>query len=133
MRRPTAAWTATALAALALAGCRSDHLIFTTTTKVGVELSATDGVPTSAVLGYKRFEGAIVPVEDPQSGAQADEAASVFAAIDMDNRWLGGLDLFQVFATGEAANNVSRSGASSGLVQLLDSMHRRAAAEKAGE
>jgi len=50
-----------------LSGCRtSNHLLFMTYTKMGLDISTVNGTPTQALFGYKRFEGAIVPV-DPQS------------------------------------------------------------------
>jgi hypothetical protein len=93
--------------------CAPRSLIFTTYTTVGLDISATDAKPTKAVLGYKRFEGAIVPV-DPEArdaaGAER-EAMSVYAAVAMSNTWLNGLDLTQAFATGPAAVNAVRNPA----------------------
>ena len=34
---------------------------------------------------------------------------SVYAGMDLHNRWVGGLELLQVFATGEAAENVAEN------------------------
>lgn len=99
---------AAACLSLSLAACAPRNLIFTTYTTVGLDVSATDAKPTKAVLGYKRFEGAIVPV-DPDAPANSDgterDAMSVYAAVNMSNTWLNGLDLTQVFATGPAAVN----------------------------
>jgi len=52
-----------------LSGCRTGtHLLFFTTyTKVGLDISAVNGTPTQALFGYKRFEGAIVPVDPPSA------------------------------------------------------------------
>jgi hypothetical protein len=86
------------VAAACLACVGPDQLLFTTYTKVGLDISLTDGQPTEAVFGYKRFEGAIVPV-DPD----AEEAQSLYAGLCIDNGWLSGLTIGQVFATGEAA------------------------------
>ncbi|MCR9093060.1 MAG: hypothetical protein NXI30_02475 [bacterium] len=98
--------TACATALFSASGCSvsSDSLIFTTYTKVGLDVSATDGTPTEAVFGYKRFEGAIVPVDET-----SDEPAthSVFAGLCIENSWLGGLDIHQVFATGAAAETAA--------------------------
>jgi hypothetical protein len=125
-----------ALAVVSLSGCRSNHLYFSTHTKFGVDVSAVNGVPSSAMLGYKRFEGAIVPVippdkdgnTDPAAGNGAPEAASVLAVIDMNNKWLGGLDLFQLFATGEAAVAASRDD-TDGLADILEAMRVKVAVE----
>lgn len=111
---------------LVLGGCSSGSLFFSTYTKVGLDMSITDGVPTQAMFGIKRFEGAIIPVKEPDevSGDEADassgtgpgssgntnpatnqekEAMSVFAAIELENSWISGLKIRQVFATGPAA------------------------------
>jgi len=104
-----------ALAALAsVSGCKSNHLIFTTYTKVGLDVSTTDGQPTSALFGYKRFEGAIIPVDVDEQEMVGDpeipkDARSVYAAIDLENSWLQGLKIYQVFATGEAATQAANS------------------------
>ena len=95
-------------------GCSSKNLIFTTYTTVGLDISATDAKPTKAVFGYKRFEGAIVPV-DPTD--ETKEAMSVYAGINLKNQWLQGLDLVQVFATGKAAENAATNP--KGFAELL--------------
>ena len=91
----------------------SDSLIFTTYTKVGLDVTATGATPTEAVFGYKRFEGAIIPVEPPEPADPNDPQAndpkthSVFAGLCIKNGWLGGLDIHQVFATGAAAEKTA--------------------------
>jgi hypothetical protein len=103
-----------AVAALALlASCRSNHLVLTTYSKVGLDLSASNGQPIDAVFGYKRFEGAIVPVDPRPSKTEngkttPQESMSVYAAIDLENGWMSGVKLFEAFATGEAAKNLAR-------------------------
>lgn len=97
------------LAALGLvltgAACSSDHLVFTTYTKVGLDITLQDGAPTDAVLGYKRFEGALIPVDLEK----APEIHSIYAGLCVTNSWVQGLALGQVFATGTAAENVAGS------------------------
>ena len=85
-----------------LTGCATGQLTFLTYTKVGLDVSTTEQQPTAAVFGYKRFEGAIIPVDKTD-----EEAASVYASIDLENHWLCGLDVVQLFATGKAAENVA--------------------------
>ena len=61
-----------ALAAVVLAsGCQSNQLVFTTYTKVGLNISGTGEVPNNFTFGYKRFEGAIIPV-DPSKAADGN-------------------------------------------------------------
>lgn len=100
-----------ALAVLVIAactGCKATHLLFTTYTKVGLEVTATGGQPSSAVFGYKRFEGAIVPVDPANKDGAAEDVVSLFSAIDVENNWMSGLDVFQIVATGEAAVNAAQ-------------------------
>jgi hypothetical protein len=88
-------------------GCTSSNLVFTTYTKAGVDFSAAEGVPSQALFGYKRFEGAIIPVDPENTELDEDgvprDALSVFAAMDIENNWVQGLKIRQVFATGKAA------------------------------
>lgn len=90
-----------AAALCAVTGCSTRRLVFTTYTKVGLDVSTTDGNTPNGVFGYKRFEGAIIPYQPDPTGSK--DAASVFAAMDVDNRWFGGLTIRQLFATGDAA------------------------------
>lgn len=85
------------------AGCGSS-LIFTTYSKVGLDMSVANGAPAEAVFGYKRFEGAILPV-DP---SRPKEIGSVFAGMQVDNGWVDGLCIDQVFATGGAATAAAK-------------------------
>lgn len=118
----------------AAGGCSANHLVFSTFTKVGLDVAVADSQPTSAMFGYKRFEGAIIPVDlcvvDEESDASSDtetsstepkykapcpagtkeaEAMSVYAGMELNNRWVGGLELLQIFATGEAAENAAKN------------------------
>ncbi len=88
-------------------GCTAKHLAFTTYTKVGLDISTADGAPTQAVFGYKRFEGAIIPVQVQAEDGSEPEVMSVYAALDLTNNWLEGLSILQVFATGQAAKNAA--------------------------
>lgn len=101
------------IAVMALvAGCQSTNLVFTTYTKVGLNITAVDAQPTSLMFGYKRFEGAIIPVNpDKEPGV----VAPVYAAIAITNKWLSGLRITQAFATGDAAVQLSTNSP----VQLL--------------
>jgi hypothetical protein len=85
-------------------GCHNDALVFTTYTKFGLHASATGNTPNNLMFGYKRFEGAIIPVD---ASKEASEVASVYAAISLTNNWFSGLHLRQAFATGLAAENAA--------------------------
>lgn len=100
------------------AGCGTRNLLFTTYTTIGLDVSATDAKPTKAVLGFKRFEGAIIPVNPKQEKdpKKNPDVASVYAAIDLDNHWTG-LSVCQVFATGDPAKNLASD--SGGLEALF--------------
>jgi len=82
--------------------CSNDLLVFTTYSKVGLDVTFVTDTQGQAVFGYKRFEGALIPV-DPGS----DEVQSVFATIDIRSAWRDGLCVRQSFATGVAAENVA--------------------------
>ena len=113
MRGATLAAVGAAFGACTLGGCGcgpSSDLLFATATKVGADVVAVNGTPVSAVIGYKRFEGASIPVSpdvEDAAGSTASETPkvqrSVYAGIDLQqNPWLG-LKTKQVFATGDAA------------------------------
>lgn len=93
--------------ALVGTGCHSDALVFTTYTKVGLHASATGNTPNNLMFGYKRFEGAIIPVDPTKPES---DVASVYAAISLTNGWFSGIHLQQVFATGDAAVSASTNG-----------------------
>ena len=88
-------------------GCHNDALVFTTYTKVGLHASATGNTPNNLMFGYKRFEGAIIPVDPTKPES---DVASVYAAISLTNGWFSGIHLQQVFATGDAAVSASTNG-----------------------
>ncbi len=101
------------LCVLALvSGCApAKKLLFTTYTKVGLDMSAANNTPTHVMLGYKRFEGALIPVDVPESSKDATqpEALSVFAAICLENGWFSGVKINQAFATGAAAERAAQT------------------------
>lgn len=108
------------LAAASL-GCTANHLVFTTYTKVGLDVSTTNGQMVDGVFGYKRFEGAIIPVDHAANAGVADpKMASVFAGVSVRNSWINGLDLAQVFGTGEAAKNLASGQATGAIAEILD-------------
>lgn len=91
-------------------GCGStNHLVFTTHTKAGLDITATNGTPSGLMFGYKRFEGAIVPVDTKGALAAGQEPKmmSIYASLDLNNGWFQGISIFQVFATGRAAENAA--------------------------
>ena len=92
-------------------GCRSKDLVFTTYTKVGLHMTAEGTTPTSLQFGYKRFEGAIIPV-DPAVAATNGvvTVAPIYAAVSVTNGWFSGIAIRQVFATGAAATNTAATG-----------------------
>lgn len=94
-----------AIAALCLmtTGCTPRHLVFTTYTRVGLNITAAGDVPTNLGLGYKRFEGVIIPVDPAKADPKNPALPSVRATLNLKNRWLNGLTLDQTFATGQAA------------------------------
>jgi hypothetical protein len=108
-----------------VAACASRSLVFTTYTDIGLDVGLANDVPAKVVLGYKRFEGAVIPVDlsrqqatsgtPPSTGTavqkseSSQEAMSVYAALNMKNTWSDGLKLVQVFATGDAAVSVAHN------------------------
>jgi len=94
---------AASVACLMATGCTSRHLVFTTYTRVGINMTAAGEVPTNLGLGYKRFEGLIIPVDPSKADPAKPNLPSVRASLKFHNRWFKGLDLEQDFATGEAA------------------------------
>lgn len=74
--------------------------MFATYTMFGVEIKGEGITPTAIRLAYKRFEGAVVPVD---ASAKDDvKAHSVLAGIQAEqDLWV--VRINQVFATGEAA------------------------------
>ncbi len=96
-------------ASASLAGCTSKYMTVTTFSKVGIDVTAGPAsVVPPAVVGYKRFEGAIIPVDPAHVTDEASpDAPSVFTLFAMRNDWLGGVRIYQAFATGHAAEVLS--------------------------
>lgn len=88
-------------------GC-SNALVFSTSTLTAIDLNAVENGQQTVTVGYKRFEGVVMPVRKEKDGPARREAFSVLAASSYDT---GGLQLSSltgtkvktVFATGEAA------------------------------
>jgi hypothetical protein len=120
--------------------CTTKHLVFVTYTKVGVDIGVADSVPNQLTFGYKRFEGAIVPV-DPcvsknekakddcaEANEEQPEAMSVYAGMDLENSWVNGLTITQLFATGDAAINAANDP--NGFAGLVEAAGRSEAKEE---
>ena len=96
---------AIAAVCLTTTGCTPRHLVFTTYTRFGVNITAAGDVPTNLAFGYKRFEGVIIPVDPANADGTNPALPSVRATLDLTNRWFNGLTLEQTFSTGKAAEN----------------------------
>jgi hypothetical protein len=103
-----------ALPVLAFAGCASNpHVIIATGTTLGIKATPGDGQtrPPQLVVGYKRAEVAVIPVD--ATGAQRDdarvvqkEAASTVASFYMKNTWTSETVIRSFIGTGFAARSV---------------------------
>lgn len=111
---------------LPLAGC-ARNLIFSTYTTIGFELKGESEIPTSVRLAYKRFAGAVVPV-DPQLD---DPAHSVVAIIDAEQSWWR-VRVNQVFATGAAADQAAHTEKNAAAAQMPGPIASAVAALKEG-
>lgn len=108
------------LIAAGLSGCQMRRLVFATYTKGGLDVTFADTTPGQIVFGYKRFEGAIVPVaittvdkDDENTENNDDQSndkpmAALFAAVKVDANWADGLKIYQDFATGDAAKQAAQ-------------------------
>ena len=133
-----------------LASCASaKHLIFFTNTTIGLEVSAESNAPTPAkfVLGYKRQEGVIDPIMDPECtftpsttpgaapfkqecGNLMPEAHSVLAKMNFGAQGGGAsASAAQWFATGQAAINLSDAPGIAGAVTGSAEIAKAAALE----
>lgn len=83
-------------------GCRAPALVFTTVTVIGAEATADEGLEHHFLVGYKRFEGALVPLLPESSSITGEGAYSVFATLDF-KAGMFRTKIAQVFATGSAA------------------------------
>jgi hypothetical protein len=134
MRLTTLPLCAAAIATV-FCGCAARNLVFTTYTKVGLDVSATSNEPPNGVFGYKRFEGTIIPFDAESAVDEKEDVASVYSAIDLKNEWFGGLAIFQVFATGTAAQKVAEKpeGMAKFIAEARESRGKRAENEGASE
>lgn len=99
-------------AALALAGCSTNTVVFTTATRLGVEINSTEPGQQGAHVGYERFEGAIMPMvatDKEQAESRLDEAYPIYSRHyfhigSLKPKFLGGegrgIVVIQAFATG---------------------------------
>lgn len=79
-----------------LTGCHN-HVIFSTHTSAGLDVSGTAQYPDKVSFSYNRQEVAIVPRKTN------GEAHSVFGGMDSDISFMNGSVIKQTFATGDAA------------------------------
>jgi hypothetical protein len=91
----------------ALPACQSDRLVFTTYSKIGLDVSSVNGTTAGFMLGYKRFEGALIPVDMSKVSHQPSDLMPVYASLIMRNGWFQGLKVSQFFATGDAAIGIA--------------------------
>ncbi len=101
---PTIRVTTALIMVVAAPSCTKD-LIFATHTTLGVEVKGKDGIPTSVMLAYERYEGAIIPV---QPGDENASAHSVLGSINATQKPFA-VSVKQVFATGEAADIAAKT------------------------
>ena len=98
-------------ASLLLAGC-APHVIVATGTTLGIKATPGDGQtrPPQVVLGYKRAEAALIPVEG--GGAQMNgsevktDAASTVASFYLKSQWTAGTEIRSFIGTGFAARRI---------------------------
>ena len=104
-----------ALAALFSSGC-GPRVIVVTGTTVGLKATPGDGQtrPPQLVVGYKRAEAAVIPVEGDGATHSGDtqkdkEAASTVASFYLESHWMGRTDIRAFIGTGFAARKVAES------------------------
>lgn len=77
------------LVAMLAGGCSSTHLVFSTYTKVGLDMTVGDGVPPRVAFAYKRFEGAIIPTDPSLEELQARLATLECTCLEKAKRSVG--------------------------------------------
>lgn len=98
-----------------LTGCGApSHLVFFQSTVLGVDVAtSSQGGTVHATLGYDRQTVAFVPktqtTETQDQTQQSNEAMSVIAKTNIDVRWLGVQQIYERFATGQAAINIANN------------------------
>jgi hypothetical protein len=98
---------------LAVAAC-SPHVIVATGTTIGIKATPGDGQtrPPQLVVGYKRAEAALVPVDGTGSqragagNAVTNEAASVVSSFYLKNQWTSETQIRSFIGTGFAAREI---------------------------
>lgn len=117
------------LALCTIASCSGDAqprmLLFTTGTVIGIEASAAEGAEQHFIVGFKRFEGAIVPAVPDGKFDPRDEAYSVFATIGFSTGLGKPTEIVQVFGTGRAAETLA--GSTDSLANITNAVKRREA------
>lgn len=98
-----------------LSGC-NNYLVFTTSTKFGLDVSQEAGQLPKMSLGYKRAEAAIIPAEHNRANDTEDTYAVLSAFCVMANPsildWSNdGLQILSIFATGLAAREAAETEA----------------------
>ena len=117
---------------LGTTGCISNAVVFSTSTRLGIEISAAEGGQQHALIGYKRFEGVTMPMREDQ-GELISEAYSIYAfyKLETGSLLLPDLKPIQVdqrFAMGEAA-----LAATGSLNETTNTPSNSGAAEEVGE
>ena len=102
-----------ALSAAFFLGCAKDAVVFSTSTRLGIELNTTEAGQQGVRIGYKRSEGVTMP-QRKEDGTVREEAYPVFAAFRFDTgsvllAGLGATKIDQRFATGEAADSATKT------------------------
>lgn len=108
------------LVSLMSLGCHSRRvLIFSTGTSIGIEATAEDGIQQHLLVGFKRFEGALVPTVNTTTSDNTvrTKAYSTFATLDFSTGLLKPTRIIQVFGTGVAANTLA--GSPSGMSNMI--------------
>lgn len=111
-----------AAALLLTAGCANPtHLIFYQSSIVGVDVATSADTGTvHAVLGYDRQTGTVIPKttvtpDDAASATTEREAMAVVSRARIRVEWLRATEICERFATGKAAVNLARQGATHAL------------------
>jgi hypothetical protein len=100
---------------LLVCGCRN-HLVFTTSTKFGLDISQKANQTVDVTMGYQRAEFASVPVPQDTDATATTDAYSVLGRFNVrynpgisPTNPTNGLHLKQFFATGMAARAAARN------------------------
>jgi hypothetical protein len=99
------------VASLLVSGC-APRVIIATGTTLGIKATPGDGQmrPPQLVIGYKRAEAALIPVEG--GGAQMNgsevksDAASTVASFYLKSQWMAGTEIRSFIGSGFAARHI---------------------------